>query len=224
MAAPPAGSASLYLVLGRLYCTARAELMRLGDAAGLQVPKTALPVGAADAPRHLPSPPPARAAAPVAAAAAARAAPAAAPASAPAPAARASSSSTAVPAVEEEGEEGELQAAPSSSDLAQVDLGSGKQLQEAAQAAAAEAQEPPAAAADELAAGAAGLRLESTADSHADASHAAAGQLQRLSLRPKVAPGVDGALGVGGAAGLMQLSAAAASALPSAAGAGRQPL
>ena len=35
------GNAALYRLLGKLYCTARAELLRLGEAAGLQVPKPA---------------------------------------------------------------------------------------------------------------------------------------------------------------------------------------
>lgn len=165
------GSASLYLLLGKLYCAARAELLRLGAAAGLEVPKTAVPVGAAE--QHPPSPSPAPAPkAPVSVASDVAVQP---PAGAAEPQAAA-----------EEASEG-LQTEPSSSDLAQVDLGGQQQGQQAAAAA-----QPAAQSAADLAAAAAALKLESTSDGHIDPAQAAASQLARLSVRPNTAQGGGG--------------------------------
>ncbi len=108
------GSASLHCLLGKLYCAARAELLRLGAAAGLDLPKKATAVPGMSEPRQHALPPPAAAAG------------AAAPAVLPSEAASAQQAAAAAAAemagqVGWQGEEG-LSEAPSATDLSQVDL------------------------------------------------------------------------------------------------------
>lgn len=112
---PTGGSASLYCLLGKLYCAARAELLRLGAAAGLDLPKAAAAVPGMSEPRQHVLPPPA--------AAAGAAAPAALPVEAAAQqaAAAAAAAEAAGPAGRQA--EDDLPEAPSATDLSQVDLG-----------------------------------------------------------------------------------------------------
>ena len=98
------GGGNLYCLLGKLYCEARAELLRLGAAAGLDLPKAVAVAG-----RAAPQQP---------AAAAAALSPRAAAAAAPAPAPEQQAAQQAAGA-----DVGDLSAAPSATDLAQVDLG-----------------------------------------------------------------------------------------------------
>ena len=165
--APP-GSAALYCLLGKLYCTARSELLRLGAAAGLDVPKSATPAGVGTEPhRHAVT----------------------APAAAPAAAATAAGAVTPQRAAVAEAPP-QMAPAPSSSDMAQVDLGGSQQAQQAQQAQQQAQQEPT----EEQAAAA--VELESSAEGQAEgAVAAAADQLQRLSLNRKSAGGGNGELG-----------------------------
>ncbi|KAI7835534.1 hypothetical protein COHA_010562 [Chlorella ohadii] len=163
VAAPP-GSAALYCLLGKLYCTARFELLRLGAAVGLDVPKSATPAGLGAEPHHHA---------------------AVAPAAAPAAAAVAATPQRA-PAAEAPAQ---MAPAPSCSDMAQVDLGSSQQAQQAQQAQQPGAQQPT----EEQAAAAVGLESSAEGQAEG-AAGAAADQLQRLSLNRKSAGGGNDSL------------------------------
>lgn len=121
--APP-GSAALYCLLGKLYCTARSELLRLGVAAGVDLPKSATPAGLGTEPHHHAS-----------------AAPAASPAGAAAVGAAMPQRAAAAEAP------AQMEPAASSSDMAQVDLGGSQQVQQAPNAATQQPIEEQAAAA-----------------------------------------------------------------------------
>jgi hypothetical protein len=187
---PAWGSASLYCLLGKLYCAARTELLRLGAAAGLEVPKSAAAAAPAEPHQH---------SAAGGAAAAGAAAPAADVSQAARPASQAVPLPGSLPAAADDGSAPPaLSEAPSTTDMSQVDLNGfsqdpQQQLQQQQQAGEEEA-------------GGAALRLERAPDGSAGpdllrlssniAEGAAAGTAgaspQRLTVRSKAAGGEEG--------------------------------
>lgn len=162
---PAGGSASLYCLLGKLYCAARAELLRLGAAAGLDLPKAATAVPGMAEPRQHVLPPPA--------AAAGAAAPAMLPSEAAAAQQTAAAAAEAAGRAGWQAEEG-LQDVPSATDLAQVDLtgpATSSSEQELQAGAAAGPVFSPAPSADQAAAS---LKLSSPVEGQADVQTEAA--------------------------------------------------
>jgi hypothetical protein len=172
-ASPGGGGAQLYCLLAKLYCAARTELLRLGLMAGLEVPECAATAGLDTEPHS-------------SAAAAADAAP-----DAPVPGAAADSTATVQPPPPPH-----IGAAPSGTDMTQVELESGSlassasEAQQAQQALAAVADGRPASGPVTLENAPEGPE-ETTQEPGAGAGQAG-GLPPRLALRPKAAAGEGG--------------------------------
>ena len=191
---PASGSASLYCLLAKLYCAARAELLRLGAAAGLELPKSAAAAAPAEPHQHAAATDAATAAAAPVAEASQVARPQASQAG-PLPAASQAA------AADDGSEPAPLSEAPSTTDMAQVDLNGASQDQQQQLQQQQAGQQP-----GEDQAGAAALRLERAPDGSVGpdllrlssnvAAGAAAGAAgaspQRLSVRSKAAGGEEG--------------------------------